>query len=42
MSVCKAGLDAFGESILVVKKEDKKRGIALLQDNVPPAQSQIR
>jgi len=38
----RAGLDAFGESILVVKKEDKKRGIALLQDNVPPAQSQIR
>lgn len=37
-----AGLDEFGESILIVKREDKKRGIDLLQGDIPPALSQCK
>lgn len=37
-----AGLDEYGESILIVKKEDKTRGIDLLQGKIPPALSQCR
>jgi hypothetical protein len=35
-------LDEYGESILIIKKEDKQRGIALLQGDIPPALSQCR
>lgn len=38
----RAGLDEYGESILIIKKEDKQRGIALLQGDIPPALSQCR